>query len=54
MSAERIKELEAMLAARRGKPGLAENVCEIEAEIARLKAEASSNVVPLTVVPNGD
>lgn len=39
MSAERIKELEQKLQARRGKPGSAENVREIEAEIARLKAE---------------
>jgi hypothetical protein len=38
MSAERIKELEAKLAARRGKPGMAANVQDIEERIARLKA----------------
>jgi hypothetical protein len=42
MSAERIQELEAKLAARRNKPGMAENVREIEAELARLKAEQPS------------
>jgi ribosome-interacting GTPase 1 len=38
MSAERIQELEAKLAARRNKPGTAENVRDLEQRIARLKA----------------
>jgi hypothetical protein len=35
----RIEELEAKLAKRRNQPGMAENVKQLEEEIARLKAE---------------
>jgi hypothetical protein len=35
----RVEGLEAKLAKRRGQPGMAENVKQLEEEIARLKAE---------------
>lgn len=46
-NADRIAELEAKLATRRNKPGMADNVKAIEEEIARLKAgDAPSWPIP--------